>query len=278
MDILTALKTITKSIKDWADTKFFNKNNIDSTLNANSINPVQNRVINTEITNIKRMIGDIDVSAQINSALKSVKASDFGIYVQATEPVDAPDGAIWIDTESNPTEIDGDVPDTLPNPYTLTFSGAVSGSYDGSSAVNISIPDASSVVSSHNTNTSAHNDIRIELQALSNKINAFLDSDDTTLDELSELIVAIQNNKTTIEQLTSGKINTSDIINNLTTNVSTKPLSAAQGVVLKTAIDSIRSLPSVTTADNGKVLMVVNGAWSVVDLNMTIDSNGVVSI
>ena len=37
-------------------------------------------------------------------------------------------------------------------------------------------------------------------------------------------------------------------------------------------------LPTVTTEDNGKVLMVVNGTWAVVDLNLAIDSNGVLSI
>lgn len=38
------------------------------------------------------------------------------------------------------------------------------------------------------------------------------------------------------------------------------------------------SLPAVTESDNGKVLMVVDGAWQVVDLNMSIDANGVVSV
>jgi len=37
-------------------------------------------------------------------------------------------------------------------------------------------------------------------------------------------------------------------------------------------------LPSVTTADNGKVLMVVDGKWKAVDLTMSIDTNGVVSV
>lgn len=270
----------------------------------------------------------------------------------------------------------------------------------------------------HNTNTDAHNDIRLELQLLANKLNAFLDSDDATLDELSELITAINNNKTTVEQLTSGKVNVIDIVNNLTTNASNKPLSAAQGVALKALVDAItvptkvsqlendsnylnntfasavviphtgntdvhitaaertawnaksnfsgkysdlsgqptiptvptkisaftndkgyltsytetdptvpswakasskpsytksevglenvdnikqysannpppypvtavnsrtgnvtiRELPTVTTADNGKVLMVVNGAWAVVDLNMSVDTNGILYV
>ena len=51
----------------------------------------------------------------------------------------------------------------------------------------------------HNSSTLAHNDIRI-----------------------------------LIEQITTNKVSVSDIIDNLTTNVSNKPLSAAQGVALKT--------------------------------------------
>lgn len=36
----------------------------------------------------------------------------------------------------------------------------------------------------------------------------------------------------------SGKVNVTDIIDNLTTNVATKPLSAAQGVALKSMVDA----------------------------------------
>ena len=38
------------------------------------------------------------------------------------------------------------------------------------------------------------------------------------------------------------------------------------------------NLPTGTTADNGKVLMVVNGRWQAVDLSLYIDANGVVSM
>ena len=40
----------------------------------------------------------------------------------------------------------------------------------------------------------------------------------------------------------------------------------------------VPNLPEVTDADNGKVLMVVNGRWQAVNLNLSIDANGVVSI
>lgn len=98
---------------------------------------------------------------------------------------------------------------------------------------------AVSVVGEHNVDTDAHNDIRLELKALSDRLTAFFDSDDTTLDELSEIVSYITNNKSLIESITTSKVNVADIVNNLTTNVANKPLSAAQGVVLKGLIDSL---------------------------------------
>lgn len=94
-------------------------------------------------------------------------------------------------------------------------------------------------VSAHNTDTDAHNDLRLELKAISDRLTAFFDSDDTTLDELSEIVAYITSNKTLIESITTSKVSVTDIVNNLTTNVSNKPLSAAQGVVLKGLIDTL---------------------------------------
>lgn len=95
-------------------------------------------------------------------------------------------------------------------------------------------------VNTHNTSTSAHNDIRLLVSDISTKLNNFLNVDDTTKDQLSELIALIEANADDIESITSGKVNVSDIVNNLTTNVSNKPLSAAQGVAIKALIDSLQ--------------------------------------
>ena len=70
-------------------------------------------------------------------------------------------------------------------------------------------------------------------------LNALADSDDTTLDQMSEVVAYIKSNKSLIDAITTSKVNVSDIIDNLTTNVSNKPLSAAQGVKLKALIDAI---------------------------------------
>jgi hypothetical protein len=98
---------------------------------------------------------------------------------------------------------------------------------------------ADAAVSNHNVDADAHNDIRLLIEGLESRLNALADSDDTTLDQMSEIVAYIKANKTLIDSITTSKINVYDIINNLTTNVSNKPLSAAQGVILKGLIDSL---------------------------------------
>lgn len=100
---------------------------------------------------------------------------------------------------------------------------------------------ASSAVSTHNTSTSAHSDIRALITDLTTKLNNFLDVDDTTTDQLSEVITLINNNKGTLESLTTSKINVSDIVDNLTTSSTSKVLSAKQGVAIKALIDALQS-------------------------------------
>jgi hypothetical protein len=101
------------------------------------------------------------------------------------------------------------------------------------------IPDVSGQITAHNTATDTHNDIRLLIEGLATRLNTLADSDDITLDQMSEIVTYIKNNKTLIESVTTNKVNVSDIINNLTTNVNNKPLSAAQGVVLKALIDTL---------------------------------------
>lgn len=98
---------------------------------------------------------------------------------------------------------------------------------------------ADNKVAEHNANTEAHNDIRMLIEGLASRLNALADSDDTTLDQMSEVVAYIKSNKSLIDAITTSKVSVSDIIDNLNTNVSSKPLSAAQGVALKALIDAI---------------------------------------
>lgn len=99
--------------------------------------------------------------------------------------------------------------------------------------------DVEKNVTDHNVSKDAHNDIRLLITEIINRINVIADSDDETLDQMSELVAFIKNNKTLIDSITTSKVSFSDIVNDLTTNVSNKPLSAEQGVVLKTLIDNL---------------------------------------
>lgn len=71
---------------------------------------------------------------------------------------------------------------------------------------------------------------------LTTRLNALADSDDETLDQLSEIVAYIKNNKDLIDGITTSKVNVADIVDDLITTATDKPLSANQGKVLNDAI------------------------------------------
>ena len=98
---------------------------------------------------------------------------------------------------------------------------------------------ATTKVAEHNVSDTSHNDIRLLIEGLTTRLNTLANSDDTTLDQMAEVVTYIKNNKSLIDGITTSKVNVSDIIDNLTSSVSNKPLSAKQGVALKSLIDAI---------------------------------------
>ena len=94
-------------------------------------------------------------------------------------------------------------------------------------------------VTNHALSNTAHSDIRDLITGLTDRLNVLADSDDTTLDQLSEIVAYIKSNKSLIDAITTEKVSVSDIVDNLTTNDANKPLSAAQGVALKALINAI---------------------------------------
>lgn len=105
----------------------------------------------------------------------------------------------------------------------------------------VSADSVNSSISTHNTSVTAHSDIRELITALTTRLNTLADSDDVTLDQLSEIVAYIKSNKTLIESVTTDKLNVSDVIDNLTTAVSSKALSANQGVAIKNLIDALQA-------------------------------------
>ena len=100
---------------------------------------------------------------------------------------------------------------------------------------------ASKAVSEHNVSSTAHNDLRVALKDLADRLSAALNSDDTTLDDLKEVVAYIKSNRSLIDEIAARKVNVADIVDNLETSVTDKPLSAAQGVALKGLIDGMET-------------------------------------
>lgn len=142
--------------------------------------------------------------------------------------------------------------------------------------INGDIAAAESLVPDHNVSLDSHQDIRAEIKKLADELEAVLDSDDETLDELSEIVSYIKSNKSLLNAITTSKVNVTDIIDNLSTNVANKPLSAGQGVELKKVldmltvrVDDLEFVPvnisvfksSVTTAEKGATVNDVTLSW-----------------
>ena len=78
-------------------------------------------------------------------------------------------------------------------------------------------------------------------------ILTLLASNDTDLDTVQEIVTYIKNNKSLIDGITTSKVSVSDIIDNLTSEITNKPLSAKQGKVLKDAVDTKANASDVYT-------------------------------
>lgn len=205
---------------------------------------------------------DVDQSTLLTDEQKAVARKNIGAgtgdstgsggIMKETDPT-VPD---WAKQPSKPTYTAGEV-GALPSSYTPPVAsvngktGAVAlSAQDVRARPDTWTPSASEVgadaagtasgaVSTHNVSGAAHADLRAQIEVLTSRLNALADSDDTTLDQLSEIVAYIKSNKSLIDAVTTGKVSVSDIVDNLTTNASGKVLSAAQGVALKAMIDGI---------------------------------------
>ena len=205
---------------------------------------------------------DVDQSALLTDEQKAVARKNIGAgtgdgpgsggILKETDPT-VPD---WAKQPSKPTYTASEV-GALPSSYTPPVTsvngktGAVAlSAQDVGARPDTWTPSASEVgadasgtasgaVAAHNTSGAAHADLRALIDGLNSRLNALADSDDTTLDQLSEIVAYIKSNKSLIDAVTTGKVSVSDIVDNLTTNASGKVLSAAQGVALKAMIDGI---------------------------------------
>lgn len=104
----------------------------------------------------------------------------------------------------------------------------------------------------HNSADDSHDDIRNLVSALTTRLNALADSDDTTLDQLSEIVAYIKSNRELIDNITTSKVNVADIIDSLTSTATNKPLSAKQGKILNDLITALTNSTQNIMSGNGQ--------------------------
>ena len=168
-----------------------------------------------------------DVSAEAIAAAVEAYIKEHGVTVEETDPT-VPD---WAKQPSKPTYTASEV-GALPSSYTPPVTsvngktGEVSlNAQDVRARPDTWTPSASDVgadaagtasgaVAAHNVSGAAHADLRALIDGLTSRLNALADSDDTTLDQLSEIVAYIKSNRTLIDAVTTGKVSASDIVDN----------------------------------------------------------------
>ena len=202
---------------------------VDAALSPTSENPVQNKTIDAEFEAVSTAMNILETAIDGKA---DVNHNHDDRYYTETE-IDAKLAGKSDSTHNHDSAYDakGSAADSL----------ASAKSYTDTKTANLaSTSTVDTKISTHNTSTSAHSDIRDLITGLTTRLNTLANSDDTTLDQMSEVVAYIKNNKSLIDGITTSKVNVSDIVNNLTTNTTNKPLSAAQGVAIKALIDALQ--------------------------------------
>ena len=219
------------------DDKYYTENEVDTKIddiNSTILSHTDNTTIH--ITSDERIAWNSSYSHSTSAHAPSNAERNIVVGVQKN--------GTDLTVDSSTRKVNITVPTTAAEIGAATTTHNHDSAYDVKGSAIVALAEAqehtNTTISSHNTSTTAHSDIRELISTLSTKVNNFLDVDDATTDELSEIIELINNNKGTLESLTSSKVNVADIVDNLTTASTSKVLSANQGVVLKSLIDSLQ--------------------------------------
>lgn len=332
-DYTTTEKTKLAGIAEGA-----NKTVVDNALSTSSTNPVQNKVVNTAISDLKTLVGDKKVSEQISTAIAN--KSDVGhshddeyyteseIDSKLSEKSDTDHTHNYAGSSSA-----GGAANSVKTKLTVKLNGGSTEgadlfTYNGSTAktVNITPSAIGAAASSHGNHvptvqtadnaTFLRNDntwqkvtpANIGAAASSHGTHVSYSTTKPVMDGDASVgsasTVARSDHKhptdtsrAAASDLTSlkalvGDTKVSEQINTALSEATaddfgvyvqeTEPTTAVAGDIwIDTANDPsfiVPTIPEVTQADNGKVLMVVNGRYQLVNLNLSIDANGVVSM
>lgn len=111
---------------------------------------------------------------------------------------------------------------------------------------------------------------------IDNLMTVYLNSTDSDLDQMAEIVAYIKNNKSLIQGITTAKMGFTDLVTNYTSNLSNKPLAANVAVLLKSLIDAKLSpsdvINSLDSALENKPLSAKQGAVLLSYINLKANS------
>lgn len=234
-DNQTSDETIKEAVEDYLERNPV-EIEVDKTLSEESENPVANKAVAKAIK---------DVDGKIPTDYVSEEALESKGYLTEHQPLDDYAKKSELPSKLPASDVYSWAKQPTKPAYTADEVGALSASTKIPSTPEAVGADAKGTadakVGEHNVSELAHNDIRLLIKNLTTKVAALLDSDDATLDQTSEIVAYIKSNKSLIEAITTNKVSVTDIVDNLTTSLSNKPLSAKQGAVLKSLIDEVKT-------------------------------------
>lgn len=220
--------------------KIFNtriKNKRDTEANWTSKNPV---LLNGEIAIVDTTSGEtrfkVGDGTKRYSQLPFQDAATLANYVKTTRKIN--NKALSSNISLTASDV-GALPSTttaLKNPHALTFTGAVTGSYDGSAAKSVAIPSVDSSLSSTSTNAIQNKAVNT---ALSGKAS-------TAVATTSANGLMSSSDKSKLDGIADGANKT--IIDSSLSTTSTNPV---QNKVINTALSGKASTSVATTSANG---------------------------
>ena len=207
--------------------------------------------LKNRVDTVSGLVGDTAVSEQIDNAIANIEIPD-EIYVQNDEPLNAPDGSVWIDLDAEVNTEPEIVIDA-----SLTQSGQAAdakvvgealakkqpvGDYATVTYVDNAIgaiptPDVSGQINAHNIATDAHSDIRT---LVGSSANTTLDNAKTYTDTKISEFVGDSTVSAQIVDAIKNKANTSDLDSHTGNKSNPHGVTASQvGAYTKTETDTL---------------------------------------
>ena len=170
MNILQTLQQLRDDIKSWVTVNLRDLNAkidektipIDNELDSTSENPIQNKAVATEIADINKRVGNTPVKTQISNAIANQPhfSGDYNDLENAPSIAEDDSGNMVIADEAGNIIFKADEDGLHTTALTLNGESAATEKYVDDAIAEIPTPDVSGQINIHNTNETAHEDIR----------------------------------------------------------------------------------------------------------------------